>query len=656
MKITAQQLTAVNLRYSTTARSLKTMAFADLASKALLLLETPQTVERVSQKIAELISVRSVSYEFAERGLKELKNDRKAEVSNNKWKLCDTTCNEIKKEVSSTFMTVKGILDRHFPRNIEANKLFDWFNDAIADFFIYNGDEWVQSVCKGTQNFSKNVKTSDEILASSIRRHRLEKCTSELKNSFRGFLASNDLEDQRYLTKVGFAMFSARLVAADVGADPITLDELRSATFLLDTNFLFALQLESSRLADSLEILGRAMQAIGAKLAYLNETRDEYGRVWAGKRAEILRLLEIYPSQVVVGTDDDFISAAIARKCVNKEDFELFFQSLCDLPRQTPEGPEITLLDDEEILKETERAKDDNNLKNAIQKWCLRLRPIWHRQPKSNSALGHDASLIYVVELEKKSGNKIFILTLDRSLQACCAERGGRHEVPPAIYLEGLIQILAANNAGPDLDATNFAPLLISILHKRCVPPEHMYSTQDLHWLYGIQRNVASFKPEKIKKIALEVTKARLAGKTANDEKLQLTVNRLYQEEIQNTKRLVQESIDRARKAEEELEREKSKSIDLAKKLLDKENKEKLQKAKRKLIGVLSLRIPASIILALGAYFIVSLTLSGLQKENILNFIISFCTLVGSGYKFVKSPIKKYIEFKKSLGQEPLVS
>lgn len=647
LKITPQQLTVINLRYGTTAKSLKTLTFADLAAKALFLSSKPLGIKEVASKVAELISVRSVSERLIKQGLEELKINRQVKLRNDEWELKDHARQDIEREAASLLDVFDGVLDRHFPKNIEREKLTPWFTDAIADFFAYNGDEWVQSVCKGKQQFSKHAKTANEILDESIGKHGLSSHSAELKNSFKGLLESTNTEDQRYLTNVGYAMFHARLAAADVGADPIALGELRGATFLVDTNFLFALQLENQRSQTPWEALEQALSTIGAKLLYLGETEDEYKRVWNGKRAEIIGLLKVYPNEIVARADDGFVSTAIARGCSDKESFETFFDSIYELPRQMPGGLKIEVLEDQEIAEEVEKAKNDNILKNAIQSWRSKL-SYWHR-PKSNIALGHDAALIYVSEFEQKVGNKVFILTLDRSLQACCAERVGAHSIPTAIRLEGLIQILAANSGGPELDATNFAPLLTSILLQRCFPPEHMYSPQDLHWLYGIQKNVSGFRPEKIEQIALEVTKARLSGMSADDEKLHRTVNRFYQEEKQKTNREVEEFAERARKAEDAVATEKTKRLDLEGKLREKEKMEAKRAAKRRLARKLSWRIPVTFVLAWISFEIVSTVLSLLQKENTLDLIALLLTLVGVGYKFLKAPIKEYSQHKELL-------
>jgi len=646
LNVTSQQLIATNLRYGTTAKSLKPLAFADLSAKALFLSDKSLTTKEIAKKVAELISIRSVSEDFIKKGLNELKNDSKAFDSSGKWELMQEAKKEIEQEIKSSLTGLIKILKSHFPHSIDEKILMSWFNDAITDFFAYNGDEWVQSVCKGPQNFSKKVRTTEELLDTSIEKHGLESYTKELKNSFNCFLTSDEPDDQHYMVNIGFAMFTARLVAADVGADPIALDELRNATFLVDTNFLYALQLDSYKLASSLAVLGKTLLAIGTKMVFLRETVEEYGRVWTGRKGEVLRLFDLYPEEVVIKAEDDFISSAVARGCSKRMDFETFFESIKGAPCQMVDGPKIELLEYSEVVKSVDEGKNDTKLKNTIQIWCRKFRPRW-QLPKSPSALAHDAALVHVTELERKNNSKFYILTLDRGFQACCATRAGRHEISPAIHLEGLIHILAANNAGPELDATNFAPLLASILSKQCIPPEHMYSSQDLHWLYGIQKNIAKFKPEKIKEIALEVTKARLAGKKADDDKLQRTVNRFYQEEIQDTNKAIDDSVERARKAEEEAEFEKNKRVVAEEKLQKVEIKEQLRIAGKKLFCALLWRVPVILFLSFVGFRFASITFEKLQIEGYLEFLVMIGTLIMSGFGFLTSPIKKYFEVRR---------
>jgi len=649
---TPQQLTAVNLRFGTAAKSLKSLAFSDLSAKALYLSQKPLGIKEIGKKVATLIGIHSVSKDFIKDGLEELKSDGRAFEQKGQWQLNTSYRDKIKGELEKNLSASADLIKKHFPKNIDEKQLAPWFDDALADFFIFNGDDWVQSICKGKKALPiGGAIITDEIVEGSIKKHKLDAYSNELKNSFRGFLASKELDDQKYLASIGSAMFSARLVAADVGADPITVDELRGSTFIADTNFLFALQLESKRFAASLKALAQALLFIDAKIVFIHETKEEYVRVWTGKRGELMHLVSVYPQSVIADVDDDFAATAVARGCKNKRDFETFLDSVQYPPTEMEKGPKITELDGKEIAEQIEKAKNDVNLKSSIKQWAIKLRIIGRPQ-KSNKALEHDASLIHVSEFEKKAGNKTYILTLDRSLQACCGERVGPHDIPQAICLEGLIQILAANNAGPGLDASNFAPLLTSIIAKRCIPPDHFYELEDLHWLYVIQKNVAKFRPEKIKEIVLEVKKSRLAGKSVRDKKLQLTVNRLYQEELQNTNEVVEEATARTQNAEAEAQKEKAERIKLQ---IELESVNKLAILRKNLRRALYWRVPTSIGLIALFTWLTSLALDtwlGLTtKDWILDAVLKVFEAGAIALGLLFSPIKSYYRDKRDLNK-----
>ncbi|MEA1962810.1 MAG: hypothetical protein U9M94_01065 [Patescibacteria group bacterium] len=424
-KIDPKRLTTVNLRYGNTAKSLKVLAYANLSAKALYLFGRANSPSEIAKSVAKIIGIESVSVDLIKSGLDELKENKKIYFKDKKICLYEDLRKEIDKETEYSEKASEQVIEKHFPKTIKKSIVVAWFNDAIVDFFECHGDEWVQTTCKGTQKLINKIKTFDEIIQKSVKAHNLEKHEDILKNSFIGFLSSDDPEDQSYLTNVGYAMFTSRLVAADVGADLIALDELKNVTLLVDTNILFPLHLESHKLSSSFEALGTALKKIGVTIKYIDETKDEFERVWSARRADIMKSFEIYPPEVVKGADDDFISTAIVRGCKDKEDVEKFFDSILDVPKEFPSGPKLEILQDEKIENEIRMAKKDSELKVAIQNWCLKIRPFWNKQLKSKSALDHDSSLIHITEFEMKDDNNTFILTLDRSLQACCAERAG---------------------------------------------------------------------------------------------------------------------------------------------------------------------------------------------------------------------------------------
>src|SRR3989344_4041666 len=84
-EITPQQLIAVNLRYGTTAKSLKTLAFSDLSAKALFHSSRALSIKDVGKKVAELTGISAVSEDLIKNGLEELRTDRRVNLTNGKW-------------------------------------------------------------------------------------------------------------------------------------------------------------------------------------------------------------------------------------------------------------------------------------------------------------------------------------------------------------------------------------------------------------------------------------------------------------------------------------------------------------------------------------------------------------------------------------------
>ena len=87
----------------------------------------------------------------------------------------------------------------------------------------------------------------------------------------------------------------------------------------------------------------------------------------------------------------------------------------------------------------------------------------------------------------------------------------------------------------------------------------------------------------------------------------------------------------------------------VARKLKGKEEVDALRVAKWKLVKTLSWRIPFLLLLAGLSFIVVSLVLSVIKQESMLDFVIALGTLITTGYKFLKSPLQEYFRFRSSL-------
>ena len=653
VEINPSQIVAINLKFGSQARPLKTLAFADLAANGLFLLNRDATIKEVAKEVARLLGIPGIDEKLIGDALNALRLDKKTRAISGAWRLEKEANDAIAAERAKSDEALTEVLKKHFPGSIEMSLLREWFLKASSDFFGFNGAEWVKSISKtGTVRFAK-PQTIRDLLKASIRTYKLTADEDALVDAYDAFLSSDDPADLQYVMNLGFAMFSAQLVAADVGADPITIDEIRDATFILDTNTLFAMQLDAHHLASSIRALSLALSDIGAELIFLPTTGQEYRRVCVGKKGEILSLFRDFPPEVVLDAKNDFIETGVSRGYKTVEDFEGFLEDLRTIPSELPSGIRITERDDPKIEGERTKAEEDATLKKEIQKHCLRLRGKWDVRPKSESALKHDAVLIRVAEQLKKEKKKTWVLSLDRGLRACAAERAGAHGMPVVFMLDGLIQILAVQSGGPNRNAADFAPLLTSIILNRCSPSERIYTLQDLIWLRGMQQRVADFTPEDIKKVVGIVAQYRLAGAMADDSKLQLAVNRAFQEKKMEYNQEVEQANDRARRAEIQAE-SANRELETTKKSLERLERVECVRAQwRKLWHTLCWRIPVSIVAVVCVYEIATWSFPTTQNDW-LGWVSSLLTFAAVFGWLLVQPIKTFLVGRAACEVEPL--
>lgn len=654
-EIDKQDIVTINLKYGSSLKPLKTLAFAQLSAKALFLCGS-MGVSDLTKEIARLIGIRNLSEDLVIKGLNYLLDINKVVVNrHNEWILRNDAKKEIAKDLELARYQVSGVLKRHFSTSLDGKKLKAWFIEAVTSFFGHYGDEWVSAISKGVdKKLLFRSKTVEELLLQSITNHKLENVKQPLIDGFIKFLSSDDNSDQQYLMLVSQAMFSARLVAADVGMDPITLQELRDAKFILDTNVLFSIALESSVLAKSINSLEGALKALNSRLVYLHTTKDEYERALLGKRGEVIHVVKIFPDTVLSDVRDDFLTTAKSRGCVSIDDYERFFNTLVNIPESLPDGHKIVLEDDNEIEEIRKKAEDDGKLKSEIKKFSEKFRPKW-RGPKREAALRHDAVLLRVADFFKNEGNKCWILSLDYSLQAYAINKAGPHDIPGLLSISALIEILAINNAGPELDASNFAPLLAKIILNECMPPVNTYTIQDLITLHKINEKSAELPPEDIKGIVIEVTKARIEGKL-NSAVLELKVNRMYQDSTMHITEKLEEARRRASLAEEDAKEAMKKKEDSDSALI----LIKVGQVKNKALAKLILWIIGEFILAaLVSFLIFSLYkqyVSKSSKLDTIGFLSAVLPSVIGLWMLIPKAISNYRKVCKEAKEEVLKS
>jgi hypothetical protein len=626
MELDNRDLVTVNLKYGSAATPRIVLAFSELCAKVIYLSNVLFGSSELAKKIAEMLGVRKVSQESLITAMSLLEELGKVRKRNDKWQLTPDARDEIASHISQRRKQLEEVLDKHFPESIDRDVLRSWFNEIVATVFGQYGDEWVASVCRGPRYKLSRLQALPNLIAHATSKHGLASMVHSLEAGFREFLRSDDLSDQDYLMSLGQAMFSARLVAADIAADPIALDEFRGATVIADTNLVFAFALEDHRLAKSVLALARALQSIGAEVVYLRITQEEYQRALEGVRGEVLAMIDVFPAEVVANAHNDFISTAQARACKTKEDFERFFDELSEFPSEIVEGVSLNIMENKEVEGDIEKAIKDENLKRRLKNLAGKLRPRWRRE-KSNLSLEHDAALIYVTQKERESGP---------------------YTMPTIISVDALVEILALESAGPSFDPTDLAPLLASIIINECSPIPTTYTIEDLQWMYGINQDVADLSPDHAKDIALSVSKARIEGARPGDRRLQLNVNRMFQAKREETEKKLRETYERLKTVEEDAQRVQAEKLSLEKKLVKHKTRDFISLARSRLRKRLFIRVPITFIGGILLWFLISWLTRGLESRDIISTIISLFFVVVFFCKFGWAPIMNYRQEVKS--------
>lgn len=641
-QVDPKTLVTINLKYSNTAEPLRTLAFAQLTAKVLFLAGTPMLAKDIATKCAEILGVTKVTKASIRRGLVYLKEVGHASEHGGSWNLNDPAARDIQRSIQDSAERIGRVLATHFPSDLQGDTLQHWFSESSALVFGRYGDEWVATLSRGTRIAPPRFQPLSSLLQPLTQAHNLSDRLDSLVDGYLAFLGSHAPEDQHTLMNLAQAMFSARLVTADVGADPLTLEEFRSATVILDTNVLFAIALEDHRLAKSIVALGKALKAMDIKPVYLRPSREEYLRTLEYRRREILNTINRYSSEIVSGARDDFLATAIARGCKTEDDFVRFFESLMNLPADIQDGPEIALLEDDQVQIAIDQATQDRALKQHLMGLSVQFRPKW-RSAKGEAAANHDAALIVCAERERRIGGNCWILSLDRSLTACAVQRAGPHSLPIVLSADALIEIFSLNGAGPDVSADDFAPLLSRIILNQCEPQSDTYTVEDLYMLTTMNEAASELKPEATQDLARFIARERIKGKTVEDPTLRLEVNRRFHGTKLAGDDALRDAQERARKAEREVEVQ----LETRSRLEDDVKTERAGRvaaeARWNLVRQLVWRVPLALGIAV-ALFVLGRAV--VRPSSVLQDVTSFglgsLGLLGGGWKLVWGAVAAY--------------
>ncbi|MFZ3090749.1 MAG: hypothetical protein WA240_09025 [Nitrospirota bacterium] len=533
-------LQTMYLRVDSSSKSLTKRALAQLILKIIYSLDSFPTKDEIVKELSGILETTVSNNKIAD-AFKLLLNENKISESRGRYSIDQNKKNKIETAYNEFLNRQNRIIDKFFNDvSSKLNFVLQWFEDVTIEFFKEYSSEWISDLCLTTSGAVKGKHQGIQAILHKVTNNNkdlVEKDKDWLKKQYFEFIQSNDTDVAAILWDYGTSCFSSSLITANTSADPISVDEFKDSKCILDTNILMYLDLEGSNLKESFKSMENIFIDLNITPVYFFITRDEFVNSMGYKKDTVLRVVENYPEDVIAKTNDPFIKTALQRRCITREDYERFFEQLMDIPKYLSELLEIEQYDSVELDAAIEKGQKDAELKERIKEIYKSKR---HRDKRKNP-LKHDAGLISGAEFLRKK-EKCFILSRDISINEVALEKPLRKEMPIAIGLYTLINVLAIDNGGTDVDPTNYAPLFASIIKLALIPEHDVFIVADLSRMLDVQSQIADLPSDKIIDIAKELHHNQVIGVPEEEISLQLT------RRFQSAKLELQSDLDKSRK------------------------------------------------------------------------------------------------------------
>ena len=528
------------LRLDSSSKSLTKRALAQLIIKIIYSLDSSPTKDEIVNELSGILET-TISNEKIAAAFELLLNENKISELRGRYSIDQNKKDKIETAYNEFINRQNRIIDKFF-NNVSSQRKFvlQWFEDVTIEFFKEYSSEWISDLCLTTNGAVKGKHQGIQAILDKATNSNSNLDTKDkdwLKKQYFEFIQSNDTDVFSILWDYGTSCFSSSLIIVNISADPISVDEFKNTKCILDTNILMYLDLEKSKFKESFKSMENIFIDLTISPVYFFITRDEFTNSMGYKKDTVLRVVEKYPQEVISKTDDPFIKTALQRGCVTAKDFERFFGQLMDIPKYLSELLEIKQHDSDDLDDAIRKGQEDDKLKERINTVYKSKR----HKDKGKNKLQHDAGLIAGAEFIRNQ-EKCFILSRDFSVKEVALEKPVRNEMPIAIGLDTLINVLAIDNGGTDIDPTNYAPLFANIIKLALIPEHDVFKVEDLSRILDVQSQISDLSSDKIIDIAKKLHHNQVIGVPEEEISLQLTRS------FQSAKLELQSDLDKSRK------------------------------------------------------------------------------------------------------------
>lgn len=527
--------------------------------------------------------------------------DKDIKKRDGKYYLSTNKKDKIQKSLQQAEERKNEIINTYFSDVFSDRSVVEgWLQDVTIKFFECYSDEWISDLLTGHKAVSRSAASIKDLVAKrTLNNSRLDRRDKEfLPKKFFDFIDDNKGVVNDYLWDYGTSAFAAKLIRNQNGVDSLTIDSFKNSTCILDTNILLFISLES-RFKDGIIALEKVFQRLNVEVAYLYITLKEYQDKVNSQKGLTMRNLEKFGYDIASIPNDDFTNSAKELFCKTEDDFERFFDEKAKIPSKVHDALPIKLLDNDKALIDIiEKAQHDNDKIAELNGLFSDLTG----HDKKQNALVHDIGLLVGVEYLRKSG-KFFVVSEEACVNLYSKKRPLSDNLPLAIRIDTLINVLAANNDGETFNAAEYVPLFANIVRTGLTPDKDTFKQEELYNLYDMDEQVAQLPSNRVEEIVMEMHELILKG---TDEK---NLRRELKSKITKGKIKVVSDLDETKHAlnfsERERERQenaKNQALDALKEILTNNNIEEYDKETKKMVRKYRICYP-------GVLFLISLLL-----------------------------------------------
>lgn len=640
---------ALHLRLDSTSKSLTKNAISQLIIKILFQNSSSISLSEIENEIQKVLKAK-IEDSRVEEAIGVLLEKNEIHYSEKKYSLTRSNRRTLDKRYQESKDRLERIVDNYFkPFYSENNVVIDWFSDMTVEFFKEYSTEWTSDLCIKK---SEKLKVKKEDIFNHLQRRthhnkNLNKDDYEsLINKFIDCLINKkDPDLDAHLWQYGTSAFAANLLQSSIGADPISINAFRDSKCILDTNVLMNVGLEASDYHDALKKLDIIFNVLNITPGYFSITKQEYEKTVSNKSKEILKNVSKFSYDVIKEVDDQFIQSAIKRKCHLYEDFEIYCEQIIKLPSKIDSHQEIEHFNnDEELDIVISNAQANEKKKELINK----IFKDNTGNDKREAPLIHDVGIIAGSEFYRNK-EKAFILSQEISINKYSQTIPIKNDLPLAIKLETLINMLAIDNGGTEVNPIDFSNLFADIIRFNLQPDKDTFKMADLSRILDTELQIEQLPAEEVISIANKLHSNRLRG--LPDEEISLELHRQFQEvklKFINDLEVAHETISYERKEKESSKKRLSKTESALKEriLIEETNKYEKDILLNKVIWFFAIPFLISILLWLGYFYYSNNSLSD-YKNYILGIIINFSIWGLTSFLLIKPKLISRNELKK---------